>query len=362
MKGAELRCWRYVLSSCRQTGPPRTDARSAPGRSSRPRPRRGAEEQKWHASLTADGKRLLNQVITFAPNEVISKHKALACRRAQYEPTDYEADAMFQGNLPEPNPTAAAIRLGFKKGEVPGVDLKCTSGAYSVPLPRPQHGAYRAEQRDLYAEAAITCARGHDFDLPKETVIARGIGEPFLTSDAPILFGAGYRGQLEAQWRLRWQRNRVDITDLAEHIICHAAKVFFSEEGGEMPVQAIVALYQPRQTRARRGRPLRLEIRVLAMVCAAPCNTSASMPSTSILMSAQRGRFRSSIAVIGTASLRRCQAAKLRRIDGGRGTHQRNTDAAGLGTDRKTPGIDMRQPVEGDVGAQVLENRPLRLE
>jgi len=87
--------------------------------------------ENQHASLTAEGKRLLKQIITFAPNEVISKHKALACRRAQYEPTDYEADAMFQGNLPEPNPTAAAIRLGFKKGEVPGVDLKCTSGAYA---------------------------------------------------------------------------------------------------------------------------------------------------------------------------------------------------------------------------------------
>jgi len=87
--------------------------------------------ENQHASLTAEGKRLLKQISTFAPNEVISKHKALACRRAQYEPTDYEADAMFQGNLPEPNPTAAAIRLGFKKGEVPGVDLKCTSGAYS---------------------------------------------------------------------------------------------------------------------------------------------------------------------------------------------------------------------------------------
>ena len=81
--------------------------------------------------LVADGKRLIKQVITFAANEVISRHKALACKRAEYEATDYEADAIFQGNLPEPNPTAAALRLGFKKGEVPGVDLKCRSGAYS---------------------------------------------------------------------------------------------------------------------------------------------------------------------------------------------------------------------------------------
>ena len=88
-------------------------------------------EEGQRAVLAAEGKRLLKQVITFAPNEVISRHKALACRRAQYEPTDYEADAIFQGNLPEPNPTAAALRLGFKKGEIPGVDLKCSTGAYS---------------------------------------------------------------------------------------------------------------------------------------------------------------------------------------------------------------------------------------
>ncbi len=97
----------------------------------------------------------IKQIITFAPSEVTSKNKALACRRAEYEPTDYEADAMFQGNLPEPNPAAAALRLGFKKGEVPGVDLKCTKRRLLVPFPRPQHGAYRAEQRDLHAEAAV---------------------------------------------------------------------------------------------------------------------------------------------------------------------------------------------------------------
>ena len=105
--------------------------------------------ENQHASLTAEGKRLLKQIITFAPNEVISKHKALACRRAQYEPTDYEADAMFQGNLPEPNPTAAAIRLGFKKGEVPGVDLKCTSGAYSYHF-RDRNTALTARSNVIY--------------------------------------------------------------------------------------------------------------------------------------------------------------------------------------------------------------------
>jgi hypothetical protein len=88
-------------------------------------------EESQRASLAASGQRLIRQVVTFAPKEVTSRHKPLACKRAQYETTDYEADAIFQGNLPEPNPTAAALRLGFKKGEIPGVDLRCTSGLYS---------------------------------------------------------------------------------------------------------------------------------------------------------------------------------------------------------------------------------------
>jgi hypothetical protein len=89
-----------------------------------------ADEDR-HAALAATGKRMIKQVITFAPREVISKHKALACKRAEYETTSYETDAIFQGNLPEPNPGAVALRFGFKKGEVPGVDLKCRTGAYS---------------------------------------------------------------------------------------------------------------------------------------------------------------------------------------------------------------------------------------
>jgi hypothetical protein len=88
-------------------------------------------EDSKRAAAMAEAKRLLKQVVTFTPKEVVSRHKALACRRAEYEETDYEADALFQGNLPEPNPTAAALRLGFKRGEVPGVDLKCSTGAYS---------------------------------------------------------------------------------------------------------------------------------------------------------------------------------------------------------------------------------------
>ena len=94
------------------------------------RPAPWVEESK-HAPLIAHGKRMIGQTVTFTSREVTSKYKPLACKRAQYENTNYEADAIFQGNLPEPNPTAAAVRLGFKKGETAGVDLRCTSGSYS---------------------------------------------------------------------------------------------------------------------------------------------------------------------------------------------------------------------------------------
>jgi hypothetical protein len=42
-----------------------------------------------------------------------------------YATNSIEVDALFQGNLPEPNPAAAAARLGFPKGDIPGVDVRC---------------------------------------------------------------------------------------------------------------------------------------------------------------------------------------------------------------------------------------------
>ena len=83
------------------------------------------------AALAAQGKRLINVEIGFKPSEVVSKHRPFACKRARYEPTDYPADAIFQGNLPEPNPSGAATRLGFPKGEISGVDLRCTGEVFS---------------------------------------------------------------------------------------------------------------------------------------------------------------------------------------------------------------------------------------
>ena len=78
------------------------------------------------AGLAAAGKRMLNTEVTFAPGSVKSKFKPFDCKsKVLYATNSIEVDALFQGNLPEPNPAAAAARLGFPKGDIPGVDVRC---------------------------------------------------------------------------------------------------------------------------------------------------------------------------------------------------------------------------------------------
>ena len=48
-----------------------------------------------------------------------------------YTPNTIEVDALFQGNLPEPNPAGAAARLGFPKRDIPGVDVRCLKALYT---------------------------------------------------------------------------------------------------------------------------------------------------------------------------------------------------------------------------------------
>ena len=48
-----------------------------------------------------------------------------------YEPVELQVDALFQGNLPEPNPTAVALRMGFPRGDVPSVDVKCINAKFT---------------------------------------------------------------------------------------------------------------------------------------------------------------------------------------------------------------------------------------
>jgi hypothetical protein len=84
------------------------------------------------AALTAEAKRMLKTEVTFAPSSVVSKFKPFSCKsKVRYEANSIEADALFQGNLPEPNPTAAAARLGFPKGDIPGVDVRCLKALHT---------------------------------------------------------------------------------------------------------------------------------------------------------------------------------------------------------------------------------------
>jgi hypothetical protein len=85
-----------------------------------------------HAALTAEGKRMVGLDINFTPKAVQSKFKLFSCkRRVAYEAVALPVDTLFQGNLPEPNPAAAAARLGFPRGDVPSVDVICVNAKFT---------------------------------------------------------------------------------------------------------------------------------------------------------------------------------------------------------------------------------------
>lgn len=81
--------------------------------------------------LDADGRAHLQLKIEFAPHEVMSKDPILGCTAATYEPTNYPPEAVFQGNLPEPDQQKIALALGFPEGEIAGFDLDCSTGLFS---------------------------------------------------------------------------------------------------------------------------------------------------------------------------------------------------------------------------------------
>ena len=113
------------------------------------------------AVLAAEGKRMLKTEVTFAPGSVTSKFKPFNCKsKVLYEANSIEVDALFQGNLPEPNPAAAAVRLGFPRGDIPGVDVRCLKALHTFHFRDPGHRADQPESRDLHVQAAVGCAGG----------------------------------------------------------------------------------------------------------------------------------------------------------------------------------------------------------
>jgi len=82
--------------------------------------------------LKAEGKRMLGTQVTFDKGSVKSKFKPFDCKsKVIYTANAIEVDALFQGNLPEPNPVAAAARLGFPRGDIPGMDVRCLKAQHT---------------------------------------------------------------------------------------------------------------------------------------------------------------------------------------------------------------------------------------
>jgi hypothetical protein len=86
--------------------------------------------QNERPALTARGKKLVKLHITFAANAVSAKHGVFNCKKARYESASYPADAVFQAALPEPQ-IKFAKDLGLPPGEVPSVDVNCSTGLFS---------------------------------------------------------------------------------------------------------------------------------------------------------------------------------------------------------------------------------------
>jgi hypothetical protein len=134
MKTHLMRCAALALASLSLTPAAHAADSSMLGRwqivEAQPAPWSTPEQQ---ASLTAAGKRMVGTEVTFAASSVKSKFKPWDCKsKVIYTANSIEVDALFQGNLPEPNPTAAAARLGFPKGkDVPGVDVRCLKALYT---------------------------------------------------------------------------------------------------------------------------------------------------------------------------------------------------------------------------------------
>ncbi len=79
----------------------------------------------------SDVRKLLKQRVVFSEKSVSSHVPTLNCSDASYAPTRLPPAGLFQGGLPEPNQAAFAKAIGFSDGNVPGVDLACSTGLFS---------------------------------------------------------------------------------------------------------------------------------------------------------------------------------------------------------------------------------------
>jgi hypothetical protein len=79
---------------------------------------------------TAETRKLLNMPIIFAAKTMKSNYPTLNCSDASFEVRSDPPDVLFQGSLLEPNQESVALSLGFPRGDVPGVEVNCSSGDF----------------------------------------------------------------------------------------------------------------------------------------------------------------------------------------------------------------------------------------
>lgn len=82
-------------------------------------------------SIAAQAEKLQHLVIDFEPGKVVSDDEVLGCTEANYTPTEYPPDYLFQGGLPEGQQAKLAKSYGLPGGNVPGFDLDCSTGVFS---------------------------------------------------------------------------------------------------------------------------------------------------------------------------------------------------------------------------------------
>ncbi|MBV6489322.1 MAG: hypothetical protein KJZ73_14300 [Pseudorhodoplanes sp.] len=82
------------------------------------------------AALKGQSDPLIDQRVSFSSTAMSSRYPVLNCSDAEFSATRMPPEGLFQGNLPG-HPAKFAKRLGFKDGEIDGVDVTCSAGAFS---------------------------------------------------------------------------------------------------------------------------------------------------------------------------------------------------------------------------------------
>ena len=83
------------------------------------------------ADTAMDGAAHLHLLVSFEPRRVVAKDNVIGCTEANYQPTSFPPDVIFQSGLPAPNQAKIAREMGFAPGDIPGFDLDCSTGVFS---------------------------------------------------------------------------------------------------------------------------------------------------------------------------------------------------------------------------------------